>query len=86
MSNTHYGVIVFSGDPAGEHPDVDLCGTGPSALFVACGPEAFCWEALVAWTAENPLRLWEEAEVLTRNPALVEDQEASPAAYRSENP
>jgi hypothetical protein len=68
---THYAVIGFSGDPASEHPDDELRGRGPSLDLIACGPENFCWDALAKWTAEHPLRMWEEAEVLARDPALV---------------
>lgn len=69
--NTHYGVLVFSGDPAEEHPDQDLRGQPPLMTRIACGPEEFCWAALEAWTAKHPLRMWEDAEVLTRHPSVV---------------
>lgn len=69
--NTHYAVVAFSGDPAGEHPDEDLRGHGPSLTLVGCGPEAFCWQALAKWTERHPLRLWETAEVLARDPSVV---------------
>jgi hypothetical protein len=69
--NTHYAVISFSGDPGAEHPDPELRGLGPSLAFVAVGPEDFCWDALGRWTAKHPLRMWEEAEVLQRDPAVV---------------
>ena len=69
--NTHYGVIAFSGDPANEHENVALRGSSPSLMLIACGPEQFCWDSLAAWTAKHPLRLWEEAEVLTRHPSMV---------------
>lgn len=72
--NTHYGVIVFSGDPAREHPDPDLNGHPPSMTLIATGPEDFCWRALGQWTAKHPLRMWEEAEVLARDTHLVEQQ------------
>lgn len=65
--NTHYAVVTFSGDPAGEHPDDELHGKGPSVEFIACGSESFCWDSLVAWTGSHPLRMWEEAEVLARD-------------------
>jgi hypothetical protein len=71
--NTHYGVIVFSGDPAGEHEDEALRGHSPSLTLIGCGPEQFCWEALARWTAKHPLRLWEEAEVLARHSSVVRD-------------
>ena len=79
--NTHYAVIVFSGDPASEHPDEELRGRPPSLEFIACGPREFCWMALVDWTAEHPLRQWEEAEVLARDPGLVAARQASADAY-----
>ncbi len=71
MSNTHYAVLAFSGDPAGEHPDPDLRGQCPSLTLIASGPEDFCWNAVVRWTADHPLRMWEEAEVLERHPSVV---------------
>lgn len=69
--NTHYGVITFNGDPMSEHPDEDLRGHSPHIEFIACGPEQFCWEQLARWTAKHPLRMWEEAEVLARDPVLI---------------
>ena len=69
--NTHYAVIVFSGDPAGEHEDEELRGSCPSMTLIGCGPEEFCWESLTRWTAAHPLRRWEEGEVLTRHPSVV---------------
>lgn len=72
--NTHYGVVVFGGDPAGEHEDPDLHGREPSMELIACGDEAFCWRALAAWTAMRPLRHREEAEVLGRDLATVTAQ------------
>lgn len=69
--NTHYAVIVFSGDPASEHPDEELRGQPPSMTFLACGDEAFCWTSAVGWTVDHPLRQWETVEVLARNPAVV---------------
>lgn len=69
--NTHYAVVTFSGDPAGEHPDADLRGRAPHLDFIACGSEDFCWDALAKWTAKHPLRMWEDAEVLHRDPVLV---------------
>lgn len=71
--NTHYAVIAFSGDPASEHPDPELCGTAPSLTFIAAGPEEFCWDALAKWTDAHPLRMWEEAEVLARHPSVVRE-------------
>lgn len=75
--NTHYGVIVFGGDPAGEHPDVGLRGQAPRMEFLCSGPEEFCWEAVARWTAEKPLRMWETAEVLTRDPSVVRAEGSS---------
>lgn len=69
--NTHYAVRVFSGDPDGDHEDEELRGRGPTMTFVACGPEDACWTALARDTEARPLRKWEEAEVLARDPALV---------------
>lgn len=71
--NTHYGVLAFSGDPVGEHPDPELNGSGPSLTLIASGDEDFCWRALDAWTAKHPLRLWEDAEVLERHQSVVRD-------------
>jgi hypothetical protein len=69
--NTHYGVIVFSGDPASEHEDEELRGREPHLRLIACGDESYCWEALVLWTKKHPLREWENVEVLARDPRLV---------------
>ena len=69
--NTHYALIMFSGDPANEHPDADLRGQAPSATFIAAGPEQFCWDSLTQWTAKHPLRMWEEAEVVERHSSVV---------------
>jgi len=79
--NSHYGVIMFGGDPAEEHDDPDLRGHGPSMEFICAGPEQFCWDSLAAWTAKHPLRLWEEAEVLTRDPSVVRTEE-TPDEFR----
>lgn len=70
-TNTHYAVIVFSGDPASEHPDAELRGSHPTMQLLACGPERFCWDTLTTHTATVPLRQWETAEVLARDPATV---------------
>lgn len=64
--NTHYAVIHFPGDPAGEHLDPALNGRAPALELIGCGPEDFCWDALRKWTETHPLRLWETAEVLAR--------------------
>jgi hypothetical protein len=69
--NTHYAVIVFSGDPASEHEDEELRGHAPSLRMVACGSEDFCWDALVNWVVAHPLRKWEDGEVLAREPEKV---------------
>lgn len=73
---SHYGVIVFSGDPACEHPDEELYGKEPSLTFIAQGSEDFCWEHLARWTANHPLRMWEDCEVLarTRSRAIAHDE------------
>lgn len=75
--NTHYAVIAFSGDPVGEHPDPELNGHEPRLLLIACGPETFCWEALATWTAKQPLRMWEEAEVVARDLRLAQQQDCA---------
>lgn len=69
--NTHYAVVTFSGDPAGEHPDPELNGKGPSLDMIACGSESFCWDAITKWTVKHPLRMWEAVEVLARHPSVV---------------
>lgn len=69
--NTHYAVIAFSGDPDEEHPDEDLRGQEPSLRLIAAGGEDFCWDALGTWTANHPLRMWEDAEVVERHPSVV---------------
>ncbi len=71
MTPTHYAVIAFSGDPASEHPDPELRGQPPSLDFLAAGPEDWCWWELARWTQDHPLRMWEEAEVLRRDPAVI---------------
>jgi hypothetical protein len=69
--NTHYGVIMFSGDPDGEHPAEELRGHGPSLDLIACGSADYCWVALRRWTENHPLREWENVEVLERDLASV---------------
>ena len=69
--NTHYAVLAFSGDPACEHPDPELNGSPPKLDLIAAGDEEFCWDALARWTADHPLRMWEDAEVLTRHPSKL---------------
>jgi hypothetical protein len=83
MANTHYAVIAFSGDPAGEHSDEDLRNEPPGLQLIACGPEGFCWSSLTAWIERNPLREWETAEVLQRDPVLAADGERGLAAWAS---
>jgi hypothetical protein len=69
--NTHYAVLAFSGDPDGEHPDEELRGREPHLSLIASGDEDHCWAALARWTDSNPLRLWEDAEVVERHPSVV---------------
>jgi hypothetical protein len=83
VSNTHYAIIVFSGDPAGEHPADELNGQPPSMNLIASGPADWCWEQIARWTTEHPLRMWEEAEVVERDPALVATQEERARACRA---
>jgi hypothetical protein len=83
MSNTHYAVVAFSGDPAGEHADEDLCGQSPGLHMIACGPEDFCWEAVGRWVETHPLRQWESVEVLKRDPVVVENGHRRSCAYRA---
>lgn len=71
MTNTHYAVIVFGGDPGSEHPDEDLRGSAPSIFLLGCGPEDFCWGSAARWTAKHPLRMWEEVEIVRRHPSVV---------------
>lgn len=51
--NSHYAVVV-------SHEGA------PRMTLIASGPEDHCREALAAWTLENPLTVWEQAEVLHR--------------------
>lgn len=71
--NTHYGVIVFSGDPDEEHDDPELRGSPPTMNYIASGPEQFCWDSLASWTLKHPLRQWEDCEVLARDPSVIRD-------------
>lgn len=64
--NTHFAVVVFTGDPLSEHDDPDLRGRAPSLDLIGSGSEDFCWEAAARWTASHPLRRWETVEVLAR--------------------
>lgn len=77
MSNTHFAVIYFSGDPGAEHPDPELNGKSPGLTLLAAGSEQSCWDAAREWTQVHPLRLWETVEILARDPAMVADREAS---------
>lgn len=84
--NTHYAVVVFSGDPAEEHDDEELRGRPPDLCFIACGTEEFCWQALAGWTATHPLRTWESVEVLARDVVVVEDGLRSSHIARGKRP
>jgi hypothetical protein len=68
MANTHYAILVFSGDPGSEHPDPDLRGRGPQLILIGSGSEEFCWSAITDWTRKHPLRQFEHAEVVARSP------------------
>lgn len=69
--NTHYGVVVFSGDPDGEHDDPDLNGHSPSIMLICSGSKQFCWDSMTTWTAKHPLRKWEYVEVLAKDSQVV---------------
>jgi hypothetical protein len=71
MPNSHYAVVVFDGDPAGEHADPDLRGRGPHLTLIGAGSEDFCWSAIADWTSEHPLRRCEHAEVVARSPDVT---------------
>jgi hypothetical protein len=71
MANSHYAIVVFGGDPGGEHPDPDLRGRGPQLTLIGSGPEEFCWSAIANWTSRHPLRQWEHAEVVARTPEMT---------------
>jgi len=66
MSQTHFAVIYFRGDPGDEHPDEELRGWAPKLELIAAGPVEHCWAALDRWTTTHPLRDGETAEVLER--------------------
>lgn len=85
MPNTHYAVVVFSGDPDGEHEADDLRGRGPLMDLIAGGSEEWCWKVIGEWTERHPLRKWEDVEVLARDPQRVAD-DASRAAFATSNP
>lgn len=69
--NTHYAVLVFSGDYDNDNPDPELRGKGPDLTLIAAGPEEHCWTTLAEWTEKHGLRRDEHAEVLTRCPSAV---------------
>jgi hypothetical protein len=71
MANTHYAIVVFDGDPGGEHPDPELCGRGPHLTLIGSGSEDFCWSAITDWTGTHPLRHCEHAEVVARSPEMT---------------
>ena len=71
MPNSHYAVVVFDGDPGGEHADPNLRGRGPHLTLIGAGSEDFCWSAIADWTNEHPLRPCEHAEVLARSPDVT---------------
>lgn len=77
--NTHYAVIVFSGDPSGEHPCPELNGSSPTMSMIASGNEEFCWNSIARWTAKNPLRMWEKAEILARHESVAGSTQTSEA-------
>jgi len=81
--NTHYAVLVFSGDPANEHPDEELRGSHPTMQILACGPEQFVIDAVSEWTLKHPLRTWERVEILARDPILVGMNAVAAEAYSS---
>lgn len=65
--NTHYAVLVYGGDLDGTGD-----GKDPEMTHLATGPEQFCWDAIEAWTATHTLRPLESAEVVARDPQLVQ--------------
>lgn len=69
-TNTHYGVVVFTGDPDEEHPNESLRGRCPHMELICAGTEEGCWAALNAWTMRHPLEQWQHAEVLARMVSL----------------
>lgn len=79
--NTHYALITFTGDYDNNHPDEALRGTSPNVEQIAVGPEDFCWDALIKWTATHPLQRGQEAEVVARDPIVVEQGALAAAAY-----
>jgi len=82
--NTHYAVVTFGGDPASEYCDDELRGRAPHMELIACGSEDFCWKQLARWTAHHPLGMWQEAEVLARDPVVIRAQ-AQHAAAREDD-
>lgn len=81
--NTHYAVIAFGGDFDNDHPDPDLRGQAPSLTLIGAGPEEFCWDTLRRWTMTHPLRRDEMAEVLSRDPQVVTDQQTRARSFIS---
>lgn len=69
---THYGVIIFDGDPGDTHPNPRFRGRPPYMLLAAGGSESWCWSALTALTREMPLVEGQHAEVLKRDPLVAE--------------
>lgn len=69
--NTHYAVVVFTGDPGAEHPDPELNGRAPHLELIACGPEEFCWKAAREWVGTHPLKMWQSIEVLRRDVEIL---------------
>jgi hypothetical protein len=69
--NSHYAVVVFEGDPGGEHPDAELRGHGPRLTLIGSGSADFCWAVIASWTGRHPLRQWEHAEVVARSPEMI---------------
>jgi hypothetical protein len=77
--NTHYAVVVFEGDPGGEHPDPELRGRGPRLTLIGSGSADFCWAVIGRWTSTHPLRRSEHAEVVARSPEMLTEHPAEPA-------
>ena len=77
MANTHYAIVVFGGDPGGEHPDPELRGCGPQLTLIGSGSEEFCWSAITDWTSNHPLRQSEHAEVVAQSPQMITQRPGS---------
>jgi hypothetical protein len=67
--NTHYGLLIYIGDLDGDYD-----GRDPEVKLIAQGDEAWCWQALQRWTATHGLRPLETAEVVKRDPKLVQQE------------